>query len=67
MAAAESSTDELRPIRASIIAALSRLNAEVEEREEERGEKRTVSLQPAWTQEPRKSVRETSGPCINYK
>ena len=34
---------------------------------EEREEKQTVSLQLAWTQEPRKSVRETSGPCIKGK
>jgi hypothetical protein len=31
----------------------------------EREEKRDVSLQPAWAQEPRNSVRETSGPYIN--
>jgi len=37
----------------------------VEERREEREEKRAVSLQPAWAQQPRKSVRETIGPCIN--
>ena len=37
----------------------------MEERWKEREEKRAVSLQPAWTQEPRNSVRETSGPCIN--
>ena len=47
--------------------AVSRLNAKVEERGEEREEKRAVSLQPVWAQEPRKSVRETSGPCVNYK
>ena len=45
--------------------AVSRLNDEVEERIEEREEKRAVSLQPAWVQEPRKFVREISGPCIN--
>ena len=39
----------------------------LEERREEREEKRAVNLQPAWTQEPRNSVRETSGPCINCK
>ena len=33
----------------------------------EREEKRAVSLQPAWTQEPRISVRETSEPRINYE
>ena len=44
---------------------LSRLNDEVEERREKREKKRAVSLQPAWTQESRKSVRETSGPYIN--
>jgi hypothetical protein len=37
------------------------LNAKVEEREE----KQVVSLQPTWTQEPRNSMRHTSGPCIN--
>jgi hypothetical protein len=41
--------------------ALSWLDVEVEEREE----KRAVSLQPAWAQEPRNFVRETSGPYIN--
>ncbi len=39
----------------------------MEERRVERKEKRAVNLQPAWTQEPKKSMRETSGPCINYK
>ena len=42
--------------------AVNRLNDEAEERKEE---KRVVSLQLVWTQEPRKSVRETSGPYIN--
>jgi len=37
----------------------------MEERGEEREEKRAVSLQPASTQEPRKLVRETSEPYIN--
>jgi len=40
---------------------VSQLNDEVEERRDEREEKRAVSFQPVWTQEPRKSVRETSG------
>jgi len=44
---------------------VSQLNDEVEERRDEREEKRAVSFQPVWTQEPRKSVRETSGPYIN--
>jgi hypothetical protein len=39
----------------------------VEERREEREEKRAVNLQPAWTQEPINSVRETSEPYINCK
>jgi len=39
----------------------------VKERRDEREEKRNVSLQLIWTQEPRKSVRETSGPYINYE
>jgi hypothetical protein len=43
--------------------------SEVEETGEERGERReekwAVSLQLAWAQESRNSVRETSGPCIN--
>ena len=42
--------------------AVSRLNDKVEERREEKWD---VSLQPVWAQEPRKSVRETSGLCIN--
>jgi len=46
---------------------VSRLNDEVKERRDEREEKRNVSLQLVWTQEPRKSVRETSGPYINYE
>jgi hypothetical protein len=37
----------------------------VEKRGEEREEKRDVTLQPVWAQESKKSVRETSGPCIN--
>jgi len=37
----------------------------VEERGEEREEKRATSLQPASTQEPRNLVREISGPYIN--
>jgi hypothetical protein len=37
----------------------------VEERAKKREEKRAVSLQLTWTQEPRNSVRQTSGPCIN--
>jgi hypothetical protein len=41
------------------------VNAEFKEREEEREEKRVVSLQPAWAQGPRNFVREVSGPCIN--
>ena len=36
-----------------------------EKRREEREEKRAINLQPAWTQEPVNSVRETSGHCIN--
>jgi hypothetical protein len=35
--------------------------AEVEEKDEEREDKRTVSLQPAYTQEPITVVRQTSG------
>ena len=42
--------------------AVSRLNDKVEERREEKWD---VSLQPVWAQEPRKSVREIDGPCIN--
>ena len=34
-------------------------------REEEREEKRAVTLQSAWAQEPKKIVREISGLCIN--
>ena len=45
--------------------AVSRLNDEVEERREEREEKRAVSLQPAWAQELKKYVRETGGSYIN--
>ena len=45
--------------------AISKLNAEVEEREEERKEKQAVNLQPVQAQEPRNFVRYTSGPCIN--
>ena len=41
------------------------MNAEVEEREKEREEKRVVSLQSASTQEPRNFVRETSELYIN--
>jgi hypothetical protein len=37
----------------------------VEERGDEREEKRVISLQPAWAQELRKSMRETSGSCVN--
>jgi len=44
---------------------VSRLNDEGEERRDEREEKRAVSLQPVWTQELRKSVRETNVPYIN--
>lgn len=47
--------------------AINRLNAEVEERKEEREEKQSVNLQPVWIQEPINSRRETSGPCINGK
>jgi len=36
----------------------------VEQREEEREEKWTVSFQPVWAQEPRNFVRETGGPYI---
>ena len=43
---------------------VSRLNDEVEERREE---KRTVSLPPAWAQEPKKYVREISRSYINYE
>ena len=39
----------------------------MEERREEREEKRDVNLQSVWTQEPINSVREISGPCINCK
>jgi hypothetical protein len=39
----------------------------VEERREEREEKRAVNLQPAWTQEPRNSVRKISGPVLITK
>jgi len=42
---------------------LSWLNADVEERRDEREEKQAVSLQPA--QKPRIFVREISEPCIN--
>ena len=45
--------------------AVSRLNDEVEKKREEREEKRVVSLQPVWAQEPRKSVRETDRLYIN--
>ena len=45
--------------------AVNRLNDEVEERREEREEKRDVRLQPAWAQKPIKSVRETDELCIN--
>jgi len=45
--------------------AVSRLNDKVEERREEREEKWAISLQPAWAQELRKSVREIGGSCIN--
>ena len=48
------------PIRASIIK-----GGKVEKRGKEREEKRAIILQPVWTQEPRNSVRHTSGPCIN--
>jgi hypothetical protein len=34
-------------------------------REKERKEKRTVSLQPAWTSKPRNSVKHKSGSYIN--
>jgi len=44
---------------------VSQLNDEVEERRDEREEKRAVSLPPVWTQESKKSVRETSVPYIN--
>ena len=37
----------------------------MEEREEERDEKWTVSFQPVWAPEPRNFVRETGGPYIN--
>jgi hypothetical protein len=37
----------------------------VEKREEEIEEKRAVNLQSAWTQKPRKFVREISGLGIN--
>jgi hypothetical protein len=37
----------------------------VEEREDEREEKRAISLQMAETQESRNFVRETSSLCIN--
>ena len=37
----------------------------MEERVEEREEKRVVSLQPVLTQEPRNFVIETSGPYTN--
>ena len=46
---------------------VSRLNNEVEERREEREAKRAVSLQPAWAQKPKKYVRDTSRPYINYE
>ena len=36
-------------------------------RDGRRDEKGVVCLQPAWAQEPRNSVRETSGPYINYE
>ena len=45
--------------------AISRLNDEVEEREEERERKWAISLQPTLTQESRNLVRQISGPCIN--
>jgi hypothetical protein len=35
--------------------------AEVEEKDEEREDKRAVSLQPAYTQEPKTFVRQISG------
>jgi len=38
----------------------------VEEREEEREEKQAVSLQPAWTQEPKNFVRDKWA-CINIE
>ena len=41
------------------------LNADVEEREDEKEEKRVVSLQPASAQELRNYVRDTSGSDIN--
>jgi hypothetical protein len=40
------------------------LNIELEEREEEREEKRVVNLQTANTWEPKKLIRETSEPDI---
>jgi len=49
-------------VRASIIKAATRLNAEVEEREEERW---ATSLQPVWPQEPKNLVRGICGPYIN--
>jgi hypothetical protein len=45
--------------------AVSRINDKVEERREEREEKQAVSLQPAWAEELRKSMRETCGLYIN--
>jgi hypothetical protein len=39
----------------------------VEEKGEKREKKRAVSLQPAWIQELRNFMRETSGLCINGK
>jgi hypothetical protein len=41
------------------------LNVEVEEGKEEIEEKRTVSLQPAYVQEPRNFIGEEGAPCIN--
>ena len=49
-------------IRASIIRVASMLNAKVVEKE---NEKRVVSLQLAWPQKLKNSVRETNRPRIN--
>ena len=45
--------------------AARRLNAEMEEREEEKKDRWAVILQPAWAQEPRNLMRVTCGPYIN--
>jgi hypothetical protein len=37
----------------------------MEERGKKREKKRAVSLQPAWTQKPKNSMRQRSGPYIN--